>query len=145
MKYIISVEAVVVKGNQFLIIRRGPGEEFMPGILTLPGGGLEGAGDIPNVVEDNVKREVLEETGVTISDEMEYLESKLFSYKDQNVVDLVFLCYYHSGELALQDPEEVADVMWMTYEEAMAQPDLPIWTRQSLNLAVEKLSTYYFK
>lgn len=142
MEYIVCVEGVVVKENQFLIIRRGPGEEHLPGILALPGGGLEGEGDIPEVVEENLKREVLEETGVTIADEMEYLESYLFPYKDQSVVNLVFLCYYQSGELAPEDPEEVAEVMWMTYEEALAQPELPVWIRQSLNLAVQKLSWY---
>lgn len=68
----ILVNGVVFRGNKVLISQRSFEEEHMPGRWTIPGGKVDnGDDDMFNVLQQTVKREVLEETGVEISDDME--------------------------------------------------------------------------
>ena len=78
-------------------------------------------------------REVMEETGVTIAQEVLYVESHAFIADDNDpVVDMVFLCRYRGGEARANDPKEVEDVLWLTYEEILEHPKSPPWTRASI-------------
>ena len=137
-RYIVMVEGVVVRDKSYLMIVRGPGETYLPGVLTLPGGKVEGVGDLQGVLEETVRREIREETGVEVYSEMEYLESKSFGAEGEWVVDVVFLCRYLSGTPTISDPGEVAAIHWMTAEQALEHPDTPEWTRQSIELAEKK-------
>ena len=139
MQYIVAVEGVIVKDDQILITRRGLGEEHLPGILSIPGGKVEGKGNIPSIAEENLHREILEEVGITVAEKMVYLESKLFPIGEDQVADLVFLCYYQAGEPRPVDLDEVQEVMWMTYPKIIASPDIPDFTKQSIKLAAKYL------
>src|SRR3954470_19997619 len=56
----LAVSAVIVRGGEFLAVRRA--RPPMQGLFTLPGGGVE----IGESLLNTVRREVLEETGLTI-------------------------------------------------------------------------------
>jgi 8-oxo-dGTP diphosphatase len=134
--YIVNVEAVVMRGDSYLMIERSEKEQHAPGILSFPGGKVENAGVCSHILEATLRREVLEETGILIQEQVHYLESKSFLFNDGlPVVDIVFLCEYASGEAAVTDPDEVAGVHWMTAAEILTHPKSPPWMPASLELA----------
>ena len=67
------------------------------------------------MLETAVRREVLEETGIIVSAELEYVRSVAFSMNDRTpVVDVLFIGEYVKGEPQITDLDEVADIRWMT-------------------------------
>jgi ADP-ribose pyrophosphatase YjhB (NUDIX family) len=134
--YVVNVEAAILKEAHYLMIVRGHEESHAPGVLTLVGGKVENAGSADDILERTLHREVREETGIEIQDDVEYVESKAFIADDgEPVIDIVFLCRYASGSPAIADPGEVAAVQWMTPEQVLAHPLTPPWTRQSIERA----------
>ena len=137
--YIVNVEGVIVKQGRYLMVVRGEQESHAPGVLTFPGGKVEGAGNADDVLEETLRREIREEVGIEVHDDMAYLESKAFVAADgEPVVDVAFMCRYRSGEPTVGDPGEVAAVRWMPAEEILAHPKTPPWTRRSIELAERK-------
>jgi 8-oxo-dGTP pyrophosphatase MutT (NUDIX family) len=138
--YIVNIEGIVVRptDGRYLMVVRGAGESYMPGALSFPGGKVEGAKSEDNVFEETLRREIREETGVEVADEMVYVESHSFIAEGDPVVDVVFLCRYESGEATAADPDEVAAVRWMTVREILDRPETAPWTRQSIELAEKK-------
>jgi 8-oxo-dGTP pyrophosphatase MutT (NUDIX family) len=127
--YIVNIEGIVV---------RGAGESYMPGALSFPGGKVEGTQNEDDVFEETLRREIWEETGVQVADEMVYVESHSFVAEGDPVVDVVFLCRYESGEAVAADPDEVAAVRWMTAQEILDRPQTAPWTRRSIEMAEKK-------
>lgn len=66
----LVVGAVVKKDNKFLLLERVP-SDFMGGLVELPSGAVEPGEDLITAVS----REVLEETGLTITSILQYLNS----------------------------------------------------------------------
>lgn len=136
-RYIVNVEGAIVKDGQYLMIVRAE-DEYAPGGLTLPGGKVEGASHLDNILEETLHREISEEVSLEVHDEMAYIRSSAFVADGEPVVDVVFLCRYKAGTAVAADPCEVAAVRWMTAGQACAHPETPPWTRRSLELAEEK-------
>ena len=87
-----------------------------------------------DVLESAVRREVLEETGITVSAGLKYVRSKTFDLKDGTpVVDVLFLGDYEEGEPKITDPDEVAEIRWMTMEEILAHDKTPPRLKFSLD------------
>ena len=141
--YIVNVEGAVFRScdNRYLMMVRGSGEEYLPGALTFLGGKIEDAGFMDNVLEETLRREIREEVSVEVHDEMLYVESHSFVGDGEPVVDIVFLCWYLSGEGVAGDPDEVESVRWMTFEEIIQHPKTPEWTKQSIKLVEKKRIT----
>jgi 8-oxo-dGTP diphosphatase len=134
--YVVNVEAVVTDGERYLMGVRSLQEEHGPGGPALPGGKVEAAGVTRHILEETARREVLEETGVTVAPQMVYLRSSAFvADNGWPVVDIVFLCRYQSGEAQARQPEEMVEMRWITAAEIFAIPGLPHWTRESIALA----------
>lgn len=106
-----------------------------PGVLAFPGGRVE-VGDGPDsVLEAAVRREVEEETGVTVGRQLRYVRSVSFTMDDGTpVVDVLFLGAYQTGEPAITAPDEVADIRWMTAEEILAHERTPPWLKSDIEL-----------
>ena len=135
-RYIVNVEGLVLREGRYLMATRSPDEDHAPGGLAPPGGKVEGVGAADDILEDTLRREIREEVGLEVHDEMVYLESKSFVTDDGDpVVDVVFLCRYRSGTAAALDPAELIAVRWMTADEMRADAQVPPWTRRSLELA----------
>ncbi len=112
--HLILVNAVVEKDGQILISQRSLEETHMPGKWTIPGGKIERTqGDVWNIIEETLKREVVEETGVEIDGHAGLLTNNTFIRSTgQHVVALIFLCHWKSGEAkALED---TIGVKWVT-------------------------------
>lgn len=133
--FIVNVEGIVRRGESYLLTVRSEHEANAPGTLALPGGKVEFGDALQDTLEHTLKREILEETGVEVGD-LVYLESKWFRADDGDpVVDIVFLCDYAGGDAEVGDPNEVAEVLWLTAAEVATHPKAPPWTRESIEKA----------
>ena len=133
--HIVNTQALVLRDGRYLMIVRGEFEDHAPGALSPPGGKVEHGEDATGVLEDTLRREVLEETGVTVG-EMAYVRSRRFTTdRGTPVVDAAFLCRCQSGEAYAADPDEVTGVEWLTAEEIDAHPRARSWTAATVRLA----------
>lgn len=119
--FVVNTQCAVLCDERFLMIVRGHGVSNRPGVLAFPGGKVELEDGPVDVLESAARREVLEETGVTVSSDLQYVRSKTFDLKDGTpVVDVLFLGEYVKGEPQITDLDEVADIRWMTADEILA-------------------------
>jgi len=104
------VSAVVVRDGEFLAVRRA--RPPMHGLFTLPGGGVE-TGE--SVIEAE-RREVLEETGLTIEPLVLAGYREVITRDDANRVQghfviLAFAARWVAGEPRLN--EEISEARWI--------------------------------
>jgi len=133
--YVVNVEAAVWREGRYLMVVRGAGEEIAPGTLTPPGGKVEGRGAAQDVLEQTLRREVREETGVEVEDAMAYVESHAFEAAGVTVVDVVMLARYRAGRERVDDDGEVAAVEWLTLDEILSDERAMPWTRETMRRA----------
>ncbi len=132
MKYIVNVEGAIVRGEQYLMIIRGQGETHAGGTLSFVGGKVETTQNGVDVLEEELRREIMEEVGVRVS-EMVYVQSSHFIMNDHDlVVDIVFLCRYETGEPRIADSAEVEKILWLTASEILDHALCPPWIKSSI-------------
>jgi len=111
---IIGVGAVIVNQGRVLLVRRAT--EPLKGEWSVPGGALE----LGEKLHDGVRREVLEETGLTIEPQ-EVLEvfDSIFNDLDgrtqYHYVLIDYLCTVQSGDA--HAGSDVSEVRWSTEQE----------------------------
>ena len=132
-RFLVNVQCAVVRDGRYLMIVRGDQVGHAPGVLAFPGGKTELRDGPSDVLETTARREVVEETGVRLSRDLEYVGSKTFAMTGGgSVVDVLFLGEYESGEPTVTDAAEVADIHWMTAEETLLHPRTPPWLKESM-------------
>ena len=111
-------------------------EDHAGGLFGLVGGKVE-AVNTPNILEKTLKREIAEEIGITIKDEMNYIHSITFT-TDQGimVVDVIFLCEYESGTA----PDEVESIHLMSTADIIEHPKTPDYVKRYIQMAEKALS-----
>ena len=123
--FVVHVEGAVEKDGRYLMIVRAANAAHAPGALSFPGGKMEVADAPVDALETTLRREIREEVGVEVEDEMRYVESRRFETDDgKQVLGVTFLCRYMSGTPSA-DPAEVQAVRWMTPEQILR--DAPPW------------------
>ena len=136
--HVVNTQALVVRDGRYLVIVRSESEDHAPGALSPPGGKVEHGDDETGVLEETLRREVLEETGVAVG-AMAYVRSRRFTMdRGTPVVDCAFLCQYQGGEAHVADQDEVAGVEWLTADEIEGHPKARPWTQATVRSA-EKL------
>ncbi|WP_327052722.1 NUDIX domain-containing protein [Halomicrococcus gelatinilyticus] len=133
-RYVVNVQAAVVRDGEFLLVRRAEHEEHAPGTLALVGGTVEGLREAEDALERTVSREVREEVGVEV-DDLRYLESSTFVAGDDPCVNVVFLARHGEGTARPRDEEEVAAVQWFTADAVVRNEDVPPWTAAAVEHA----------
>ena len=134
-RFVVNTQCAVSRGGRYLMIIRGDGVGQAPGALAFPGGKVEGGDGPDSTLEAAVRREVGEETGVTVAPELEYVRSVRFTMVDGTpVVDVLFFGVYRTGEPAITAPDEVAEIRWMTAEEILAHERTPPWLKRDVKL-----------
>lgn len=134
--FIVNVEGAIFNGDKWLMIERSKKESHAGGMISLVGGKVDLEGDSIDILERTIKREIFEEVGIEINDTLHYVHSTSFvTDKGVNVVDIVFLCEYATGEAYSKSPDEVEQVFWMTYQEIMNHPDIVKWPKESIKRA----------
>jgi 8-oxo-dGTP diphosphatase len=136
--YVVNVEVAIVRDGRYLLIVRGAGEAHAPGTLSLPGGKVEGVGQIADVLEETARREAAEEVGLALTGPLAYVRSTTFVTDDGDpVVNIVFLASGAVGGAVAHEPDEVAGIVWLTPAEVAADPQTPSWTALSVARAEE--------
>lgn len=134
--YIVNVEAAIYHENRWLIATRSTKEKHAGGTLALIGGKVETTKIENDVLEKAVKREILQEVGIEVADEMHYIKSSFFITQDgKPVIDIVFLCKYKQGEPKVLCPDELSKVEWITLDGIISNPLIPSWTKESIEKA----------
>jgi 8-oxo-dGTP diphosphatase len=93
---------------------------------------------VQDVLEITIRREIMEEVGVEVHDDVNYVESHSFVADGEPYVDIVFLCRHKDGEACSSDLEEVDSIIWMSYEEITEHKNYPLWTKDSLKKSREE-------
>jgi len=116
-KYSVIVNGVVVKKGKILLAQRSDKERHVPGRWSPPGGKLEETGTVWHALEKTIKKEVFEETGIEIEDEMHLLINNTFNHEEDNllVISNVFLCKYKDGKA--RPLEDTVAVKWISENE----------------------------
>jgi 8-oxo-dGTP diphosphatase len=136
MMFVVNVEGAIFKEDNWLIIKRSEKEEHAGGLLSLVGGKVEMEGNSTDILERTVKREILEEVGIEVKENLYYVHSTSFETDSrEHVIDLVFLCEYETGEPFAKSPDEVDSVKWLTTSEIMNHPNAPIYLKESIKRA----------
>jgi len=138
---VVIASAAILRGEQYLIARRSEHEDVYPGVLGFVSGTIEpedrGQADVLHTM---LRREIMEEVGVEVEGFC-YATSHVFETPHgEQVLNVIFLCHYVSGEPRAVDPLEVAEVMWMTSADFLAHPDTPEWNQKYMQ-ACERVKT----
>jgi 8-oxo-dGTP pyrophosphatase MutT (NUDIX family) len=140
--YVVNVEVILHRDGRWLLIRRGA-EAHAAGTLAGPGGKVEADGELAGILEATGRREVFEEIGVDLAGvRFSYVDSTLFASDDGDPVINVVLAapLPPNAQPYPASPEEVAELLWLTLDEALAHPDCPPWTRRTLSSAAAMLA-----
>ena len=115
--YSVIVNSVIINDEgKVLIAQRSPDEGHEGGKWSIPGGKIESVGEEHSVLLKNIKKEILEEVGIEIFDEIVLVHDNTFTRSNgDDVLALVFLCKYKSGEV--KPLEDTVDVIWIGKEE----------------------------
>lgn len=129
---IVGAGAVVLKGDEVLLIRRGKAPR--KGEWSLPGGGVE----LGETTEDATVREVKEETGLDVElgpllDVINYIDKSEGGVRHHYVL-VDYLAYWQGGEPV--GDSDAMEARFFTAEDALA---LPLWseTKRIIRLALE--------
>jgi len=111
---VIGVGAVILDGRQVLLIERG--QAPLKGEWSLPGGALE----LGETLEEGIRREVLEETGlmvepVGIVDVVDRISRDAEGRVQYHYVLVDYLCRVTGGSLACAT--DAADARWATLDD----------------------------
>lgn len=137
--FIVNVEAAIYKDDEWLIIERSKQEEHAAGLLSLVGGKVEQEGNALDVLEKTIKREIYEEVGIMVKEQITYIYSTSFiTDLGKNVVDVVFLCEYESGNPFPKSKKEVENVYWMTTKQIISHSNAPHYLIESIKRAEQR-------
>ncbi|MFD1018352.1 NUDIX hydrolase [Thalassobacillus hwangdonensis] len=137
--YIVNVEAAIYYEGKFLIIKRSEKEEHAWGLYSLVGGKIDYDEDTSLIMKENLIREVEEEIGIRLDDQLEYIHSTAFKVEDTQVLNVVFLSLSFEGTPFIKSPDEVSEIKWLSNEEIQHSTEIPSWTKQSVQLAAKQL------
>lgn len=123
--YVVAT-GIVVKNSKYLITKRAAHEKAFPNQWTVPGGKLELNDYINkpkdtgshwyNILENLLKREILEETGLKIKN-IQYLASLAFVRPDNiPVIVISMFADFDSGEVKLC--KDLTDFAWVSLDES---------------------------
>lgn len=134
--FIVNVEGAIRKEDKWIIVERSKQEEHAGGLLSLVGGKVEGEGNLSNVLEETLKREIFEEIDVTIKSHLTYVHSTSFiTDKGEKVVNVIFLCEYDTGTCFPKQPEEVENIFLLSTTEILENPQAPIFLKEYITYA----------
>lgn len=138
-KFLISAECIIRDSNQKILTIIRPNHKHAGGLISFPGGGCEVVdGDGSNdCLKNTAIREVQEEVGIVLEDELKYLFSSMFkdSVNNNKVVHVVFLCDIINTNINLQvDGVEVTEHFWLTKDEILRYKNCPPWVHDYIQL-----------
>jgi len=121
--HVVAVFAFVQKDGRILFAKRSSTDFQAPGAWSVPGGKVD-ADEGDGVIEEALKKEVKEEVGIEIEDNVQYFWSDgFYRISGHHVIGLCFLCRWKFGNAKpLEDQDEVR---WFTKKELKTFSELP--------------------
>ena len=116
MKLIVSVSIALEKKGKFLIIKRAEGDSF-PGLWEFPSGRIE----LGETLEKTAKREVFEETGLSLS-KIEYVAYSERFPSGKHC--LIHHFYSNSFSRKIKLSHEHSDFRWVSKKEILKMKPL---------------------
>lgn len=111
-----SVGALIQnKDGKFLIVKRSEKDDFLPGLWELPGGGL----DFGEELQDGLKREIKEETGLIVETiKPVAVNTYPMEKEDEKIqrIEITFLCRITGTDTVLLSDEHT-EYKWITKSE----------------------------
>lgn len=98
VKIELGVKALVLKDGKFLVMHNSGVEEDL---WELPGGRME----FGETAEETLKREVLEETGLTVKP-IRLLDTWNLVREDYQIAGIIYLCHLEEAEVRLSDEHD---------------------------------------
>ena len=100
--------------RELLVVRRA--KEPAKGTLDLPGGFV----DMGETVEEGMRREIMEETGLTVGD-IQYLFSSpnvyMYSGMGVHTLDMDYLVHISGDDIAVRAADDAAESFWVPLEQ----------------------------
>ncbi len=131
--YLKVVEVAIEHDEKFLIIKRPEGKHA-GGLLSFPGGKVEEIDEHNewDILRLAAKREILEEVGLDLKDELKYIISNYFvDSNGAHVIDTIFHCKIEKTDLAINaSAREVPEYYWLTEEEINQAHNAPEWLKK---------------
>jgi 8-oxo-dGTP diphosphatase len=112
-KFFVAGHALIERDGKYLVTHRSKRNDYMPLKWDIPGG-IAKAGE---TLEETIKREVKEETSLTIQ-----VKHVVFVYANRDQLPIrqtfqaVYLCKYFGGEVQL-DPSDHDLYEWLSYDD----------------------------
>src|ERR1035437_3201383 len=96
--HVVLVTAFILKKDRILLAKRSKNDPQAGGLWSMPGGKVDL--DVgKSIIENTLKKEIKEEVGIEIEDEIFYLGSDAFTrVSGHHVIVLIYLTYWKSGE-----------------------------------------------
>ena len=124
-QFIVSVCAIVYnEEGKVLVTRRSKKESQGSGMLSYPGGKMEDiefkdTDDVKmNILQETLRRELMEETGVTVEDDMKLINNHSFlRYDGDYSLMIVFLAKLKNQRDIELDEDEIVELLWLSEEE----------------------------
>jgi 8-oxo-dGTP diphosphatase len=134
MKLYLKVVGVAIEhDNKFLIIKRPEGKHA-GGLLAFPGGKVEEIDEQHewDILKAAAKREILEEVGLDLKDDLKYIISNYFvDSHGVHVIDTIFHCKIEKTDLKINaSAREVPEYYWLTTEEINKAYNSPPWLKK---------------
>ncbi|MDD2696971.1 MAG: NUDIX domain-containing protein [Candidatus Pacebacteria bacterium] len=114
LKPAVGVGVMILKDNKILLGKRhsdpdkADSELHGEGTWTLPGGKLH----FQEGLKEAAKREVAEETGITVKNLEELISVSNDTVPDKHFVTIGFLCTDYEGEPKVMEPDEIVEWQW---------------------------------
>ena len=137
--HIVLVIGAIEKDGKILIAQRSHEELQAPGKWSLPGSKVEVKGLDLDILEKALSREIKEEVGLEVNDDMIYVRSGSFVRVDKaSVVSTLFLCKWQKGKA--EPLEDSIDIAWVD-KNKLNKYDFAIGVKKSLQESFAKISS----
>jgi 8-oxo-dGTP diphosphatase len=115
----VTIECFIKKNNKYLMLHRGKHKKIMPDVFMAPGGHIE----FNEGLFEATRREVLEETGLTIKNlKVKVVGTAFLEDLNQEFFFHFVMADYASGKLKFSEND--GEMMWLTPEEIAKLPTL---------------------
>lgn len=144
-QYVNVIECAIEHNGKFLVIQHPP-QKDAAGLLAFPGGKIDPSDEVHtpyDVLRATVKREVQEETGINLTDPIEYVLSSTFTTpKGIHVFNVTFYCKLttkHPNVTIAQN--EITSYAWLTPEAIQSAENAAPWLKEYIKVVKRYLDT----
>lgn len=119
MQFHLTVKGIIQKDGKILVLKRSAMDDHLPGVWETPGGGV----DQEESPQEELQREILEETGLTVTIGKPF---NVFTFRKDTgefKVGITFLCEYVSGDVKIS--EEHSEYRFINPLEFATLPSIP--------------------